>query len=859
MALSLRQKQIGRSSPARYWNLSLRLSASLPLCLAASLPHCLLYPFHPLLFFFPCSPLRTPPSSPNLTPPSSPNLTPPWHRSSPLHRTAPHPSIAPLLTPPSHHSSPLRPTVRPCGPDAFVRTSISTAPPHASLLLAYAYPFNSHSPFLIPLDPTVRPCAPPDAIVRMLNLNSPVTVTVGGGLASDGDVYKVLLLDKYSRDLISPLLKVSDLRKHGITLHLMVDADRQPIPDVPAVYFLQPTAGNMQRLVLDATRGTYDKMHLNFTSSVPRLLLEDLAAGTLKANALHRVARVFDQYLEFVCLDHGLFSLGQPESYVRLNDPMAKDKDVEGAVESIVNGLFCVLVTLGVVPVIRCPERGPAEMVARQLDAKLRAHLATHNNLFKEAAAGALAAGAAAVASGGGGAGAGAGGGGALGLFQRPLLFIADRNFELAVGVQHEWTYRPLVHDVLGMRLNRVSIHKGGAAGGAGAGSGPLSPVLKGAGGGGGAKATSYELDDSDSFWVAHSESPFPKAAEAVDMLLKKWTQDKEQVNAASPTGDAFSEAEDEDVMGRTKQLSAAMSAVPQLMERKRVIDKHVTIGGTLLEEIKSRALDAYFSMEEDLLTRGSTDRAAMLDLLRKRGSKEDKLRLAIIYLMATDNASAGDVEAVEAALREQQVDLAALHYIKQVKRVNSSFAAVAAAGGGAGGVGGVGGSKDDLLDWAGRLAGQGLSRVTAGVKNLLAGGRQLQLTRAVEALMEGRPGQDTDSFLCLDPKAPKGGISSTAAGGSRGAVRDAIVFVIGGGNYMEYGGLQEMARKAGAGSGAAGVRTVVYGTTEMLAGSQFVEQLSELGRKMGYKAPPLPAESAGGAAGGGGGAGGHR
>ncbi|CAI5503945.1 unnamed protein product [Closterium sp. Naga37s-1] len=715
-----------------------------------------------------------------------------------------------------------------------------------------------------------------DAIVRMLNLNSPVTVTVGGGLASDGDVYKVLLLDKYSRDLISPLLKVSDLRKHGITLHLMVDAERQPIPDVPAVYFLQPTAGNMQRLVLDATRGTYDKMHLNFTSSVPRLLLEDLAAGTLKANALHRVARVFDQYLEFVCLDHGLFSLGQPESYVRLNDPMAKDKDVEGAVESIVNGLFCVLVTLGVVPVIRCPERGPAEMVARQLDAKLRAHLATHNNLFKEAAAGALAAGAAAVA------------------------------------------------------LNRVSIHKGGAAGGAGAGSGPLSPVLKGAGAGGGAKATSYELDDSDSFWVAHSESPFPKAAEAdkeqvnpaavcpfplsipnlpssspllptshmllkkwtldkeqinaaavrfpspnsrssnplrcillcsqVDMLLKKWTQDKEQVNAASPTGDAFSEAEDEDVMGRTKQLSAAMSAVPQLMERKRVIDKHVTIGGTLLEEIKSRALDAYFSMEEDLLTRGSTDRAAMLDLLRKRGSKEDKLRLAIIYLMATDNASAGDVEAVEAALREQQVDLAALHYIKQVKRVNSSFAAVAAAGGGAGGVGGVGGSKDDLLDWAGRLAGQGLSRVTAGVKNLLAGGRQLQLTRAVEALMEGRPGQDTDSFLCLDPKAPKGGSSSTAAGGSRGAVRDAIVFVIGGGNYMEYGGLQEMARKAGAGSGAAGVRTVVYGTTEMLAGSQFVEQLSELGRKMGYKAPPPPAESVGGAAGGAGGAvGGHR
>jgi hypothetical protein len=51
----------------------------------------------------------------------------------------------------------------------------------------------------------------------------------------------VLVLDRHTRDLIAPLLKVNDLRRHGVTLHLLLESDRQPIPDVPAVYFVRPT------------------------------------------------------------------------------------------------------------------------------------------------------------------------------------------------------------------------------------------------------------------------------------------------------------------------------------------------------------------------------------------------------------------------------------------------------------------------------------------------------------------------------------------------------------------------------------------------------------------------------------------
>jgi len=128
------------------------------------------------------------------------------------------------------------------------------------------------------------------------------------------------------------------------------------------------------------------------------------------------------------------------------------------------------------------------------------------------------------------------------------------RNFELPVGVQHVWACRPLVHDVLGLKLNRVTLQQSGQP--------SAASVLKSN------KATSHELDQSDPFWATHSEAPFQKAAEEVDGMLKKWKQDKEMVNQR---GDGEDELEEGDLLAdNTKRLTAAMNAVPEMVERKR-------------------------------------------------------------------------------------------------------------------------------------------------------------------------------------------------------------------------------------------------------------------------------------------------
>ncbi|KAG8091392.1 hypothetical protein GUJ93_ZPchr0012g20940 [Zizania palustris] len=602
-----------------------------------------------------------------------------------------------------------------------------------------------------------------DLIVRVLHLNQQQgSLDGGGGGGGDGEeeAYKILVMDSPCIALLAPVLRVGDLRKHGVTLHLNIDKARQQVPDAPAVYLVRPTAANVDRISADAAAGLYASFHINFSTSVPRPILERLASATAASRSAHRVARVADQYLDFVCLEEGLFSLAQPRAYVALNDPAAAEADITALIDAIALGLFCVVATLGTVPVIRCARGGPAEMVASALDSRLRDHLIAKPNLFTEATS-------TAVAS-----------------FQRPVLCLFDRNFELSVGIQHDWSYRPLVHDVLSLKSNKLKL-----------------------------PAEKYDLDDSDPFWVANSWSQFPKVAEEIEAQLAKYKQDVDEVNQRTGGGRDGVEFDGTDLIGNTKHLMNAVNSLPELTERKKMIDKHTNIATALLGHIKERSLDGYCECENDMLANGTMDRTKLLSLLRGKGTKEDKLRLAVTYLLSFEMPQPSDLEQVEAALHESQVDMSAFLYVKRIKSLNTQFSSASSTE-----------SKGNIVDWAEKLYGQSIIAMTTGVKNLLSDGRQLALTRTVDALMDGKPNPEVDNYLLFDPRAPKSG----TGGQFRGPFREAIVFMIGGGNYIEYRSLMELGQRSQPS------KQVIYGATDILNGVEFIQQLSELGQKAG-------------------------
>ncbi|XP_073978466.1 sec1 family domain containing Slh isoform X1 [Rhodnius prolixus] len=623
------------------------------------------------------------------------------------------------------------------------------------------------------------------ALKQMLNLNQPESKVI-----APEPVWKVLIYDRYGQDIISPLISVKELREMGITLHVQLHSARDPIPDVPAVYFCMPSDENLVRIGQDLQKNIYDVYHLNFISPLSRQRLEDLATAALQANCVANIHKVFDQYLNFISLEDDLFILRHQNSdaisYYAINRGKIKDTEMEGIMDSIVDSLFSVFATLGTVPIIRCPRGNAAEMVAEKLDKKLRENLRdTRNSLFlmDSAQAGNFS-------------------------FQRPLLIVLDRNVDMATPLHHTWTYQALAHDVLDLSLNRVIVEETAAS------KSPSGKLRS--------KNRACDLDHSDRFWAMHKGSPFPTVAEAIQEELEEYRASEDDVKRlkASMGIDNESDAAFSLMTDNTAKLTSAVNSLPQLMEKKRLIDMHTTIATGILNAIKLRRLDTLFEYEEKILAGGTLDKPLMEILSdAETGTPEDKMRLILIYYICTDSVPEVELDRYALALEGAGCDLQAFNYIKRWK----SYAKMASAPSQYSG----GGTK--TVSMFSKLVSKGSSFVMEGVKNLVVKRHNLPVTRIVDQLMECR---GCDDYRYFDPKQLRA-IEPTR---SKTVANEAIVFIVGGGNYIEYQNLVDYAKsKSGATSGP-GSRRVVYGSSTLHNSKQFLEQLSLLGNEMSEK-----------------------
>lgn len=190
---------------------------------------------------------------------------------------------------------------------------------------------------------------------------------------SNGDDFKCMVMDREGTRVLAACCSMSEIAALGVTHTDDLTKDRQPQPQLGAIYFVAPTQASVRRIVNDFHKKRSIKMYseawLFFTRAIPDFLFEQIQLE-MRLNEGFRNAVVLcrEINLEFSPLGRNLFSLDMPEYFFQTYRPRHHG-EVIGESENydrVVERLFHLCINIGETPDIAFFDMEPAPKAAPQ-------------------------------------------------------------------------------------------------------------------------------------------------------------------------------------------------------------------------------------------------------------------------------------------------------------------------------------------------------------------------------------------------------------------------------------------------------------------------------------------------------------
>uniref|UniRef100_A0A672KTK4 Syntaxin-binding protein 3-like n=1 Tax=Sinocyclocheilus grahami TaxID=75366 RepID=A0A672KTK4_SINGR len=230
----------------------------------------------------------------------------------------------------------------------------------------------------------------------------------------------ILILDHFTTRLLSSCCKMSDLMSEGITIVEDLHKNREPVPEMKAIYFMRPTAMCIDAFINDFNpKPKYKAAYVFFTDYCPDELFDKMK----KSCAKHiKVCKEIN--ISFLPLEAQVFSCDNAEAFKSIYTPNSQDRDQ--TLETIADQIVTLCATLDEYPGVRFkkdPNLNYGKKLAELVDNKLARHYELDDNSKKK------------------------------GKTQAQLL-IVDRALDPVSPILHELTYQAMAFDLISIKDN---------------------------------------------------------------------------------------------------------------------------------------------------------------------------------------------------------------------------------------------------------------------------------------------------------------------------------------------------------------------------------------------------------------------
>ncbi|KAM0015832.1 putative sec1-like protein [Helianthus debilis subsp. tardiflorus] len=406
--------------------------------------------------------------------------------------------------------------------------------------------------------------------------------------------WKVLIMDKVTMKVMSASCKMADITDQGVSLVEQLFKGREPMPNMDAIYYIQPIKENLIMLISDMSgrEPLYKKAFIYFSSPIPKDFVSKLKADS---SVVPRIGALREMNLEYFPIDNQAFITDDERALEELyGDNAENSHQFEVSLNTMATRIATTFASLKEHPIVRYRVKGTsgsAETTFRDLiPQKLASAVCEHINTYKTT----------------------------IPKFpptQTCELLIVDRSVDLVAPVIHEWTYDAMCHDLVDLDGNKYVMEIPSKSGG--------DPETK-----------EFLLEDHDSVWL---EMRHLHIADASEKLSDKMDNLRSKNKAAQLQQKDSSELS-------TRDMQKLVQALPEYNQQMEKLSLHVELAGKINAKISEYGLRDLGQIEQDLVF-GDAGYKELVEYLEENedGNDENKLRLMMIYALADPENFTGE------------------------------------------------------------------------------------------------------------------------------------------------------------------------------------------------------------------------